>query len=196
MVPMVHKRRMTEDEYFQLLETTGERLEFQAGIVEGMAGASPEHNDIESQLMSAFLLRLQGSDCTLLTPNQALYVSARNSFYFADLSVVCGAPERVMRRGIGCLTNPVVVVEVLSATTWTKDEGDKFFAYTTLKSLRTYLIVFSDRYCVKLHERTNSDEIWRTSIYTGLDEEFEIKSCAIRLKVRDVYGPRIQFEPQ
>jgi len=187
---------MTEDEYFELLEKSDERLEYQDGVVEGMSGASPEHNDIESQLFGELFGRLSGSNCAVLTPNQALFVPSRNAYYFADLSVVCGQPERVMRRGIGCLTNPTVVVEVLSPTTSMKDESDKFYAYTALKSVREYLIVFSDRYCVKLHERSTSDEVWKSTIYQELDEEFELKSCGVKLKLRDVYGPRIAFDLQ
>lgn len=185
---------MSEDEYFELLEKTGERLEYRAGVVEGMAGASAEHNEIESQLFGALFQQLQGSNCAVLTPNQALYIPTRDAYYFSDLSVVCGKAERVMRRGIGCLTNPAVVVEVLSPSTSMKDESEKFYAYTSMKSVREYLIVYADRYWVKLHERRGPDEVWKTTLYQGLDEEIELKSCGVRLKVRDVYGGRVSFE--
>ena len=194
MVPVVPKRRMSEEEYFELLEKSGERLEYWDGVVEGMAGGSGAHCDIESNLFSEFSRRLAGSDCSAMTTNQAIYVASRDVYLFADLSVVCGKKERVVRRGISCLTNPAVVVEVLSPSTVFKDESDKLYAYTSLKSVREYLIVFADRYCVKLHERMHADEIWKVTVFQDLDDEIELKSCGVQLRVRDVYGPDAVLE--
>ena len=194
MVPVFTKRLMSEEEYFELLEKSGERLEYWDGVVEEMAGGDDEHYAIESQLFGEFFVRLKGSNCSAMTTNQAIYIASRKAVVFADMSVVCGPKENVAQRGISCLTNPSVVVEVLSPSTSMKDESDKFHAYTTLKSVREYLQVFADRYCVKLHERSNGDEIWKTSIFQDLDAEFELKSWGVRLNVRDVYGPRVVFE--
>ena len=194
MVPVVTKRRMSEEEYFELLEQSGERLEYWDGVVEGIAGGSEEHCALESRLFGEIYKRLEGTDCSAVTTNQAIFVPSRDAYVFADMSVVCGKEERVSRRGISCLTNPSAVVEVLSPSTSMKDESDKFYAYTSLKSVREYLLVYADRYSVKLHERSSGDEIWKTSIFQDLEDEFELKSCGVRLKVRDVYGPRVVFE--
>jgi len=194
MVPVVIKRRMSEEEYFELLEQSGERLEYWDGVVEGIAGGSEEHCALESRLFGEIYKRLEGTDCSAVTTNQAIFVPSRDAYVFADMSVVCGKEERVSRRGISCLTNPSAVVEVLSPSTSMKDESDKFYAYTSLKSVREYLLVYADRYSVKLHERCSGDEIWKTSIFQDLEDEFELKSCGVRLKVRDVYGPRVVFE--
>jgi len=52
MVPVVVKRRMSEEEYFELLEKSGERMEYWDGVVEGMAGGSVEHCAIEPECRS------------------------------------------------------------------------------------------------------------------------------------------------
>lgn len=185
---------MSEDEYFKLLEQSGERLEYWDGLVEGMSGSSPVHSLIESNLFGEIFKRLDGTDCFALSPNQAIFVAARSACFFADLSVVCGKPDWAEKCGIGCLTNPSVVVEVLSPSTSMKDEMAKFYAYTSLKSVREYLLISTDQYGVKLHERAHGDEIWKTSIFQDPLDEFELKSCGVRLKVRDVYGPRVVFD--
>jgi Uma2 family endonuclease len=191
---VVSKRRMSEDEYFELLEKSGERLEYWDGLVEGMAWGPDEHYEIESQLFGELFLQLKGSNFKALTTNQAIYIASRKAIVFADMSVVCGPKENVAQRGISCLTNPAVVVEVLSPSTSMKDESDKFHAYTSLKSVREYLLDLADRYCVKLHQRSSGDEMWKTSIFQDLDDEFELKSCGVLMKVRDVYGPRVVFK--
>ena len=194
MVPVAAKRRMSEDEYFKLLEESGERLEYWDGVVEGMAGGADAHYEIESQLFGELFVRLKGTNCSVLTTNQAIYIATRKVVLFADMSIVCGQKESLAQRGISCLTNPSVVVEVLSPSTSMKDEMVKFHAYTSLKSVREYLLVSADQYGVKLHERATGEEIWKTSIFQDPEDEFELKSCGVRLKVRDVYGPRVVFE--
>lgn len=159
-----------------------------------MAGGTDEHYEIESHLFGELIDRLKGKDCAVKTTNQANYIPARQAFIFADMSVVCGKKENVTHRGISCATNPSIVVEILSPSTSMKDEGDKFHAYTSLKSIREYLLVSASEHLIKLHKRSSGDEMWMTTIYRELDEEFELKSCGVRMRVRDVYGPRVAFE--
>lgn len=184
---------MTEEEYFTLLSLGEQRLEYWAGVVDGMAGGSNEHCDIESNLLAEIVKRLDGTTCKVSTTNQAIYVAARNTYVFADLSIVCGPKERITKQGVSCLTNPVTVFEVLSPSSVLKDEYDKFHAYTALRSVREYVIVSTDRYGIKLHERRQADEIWKVTLYEKLGDEFELKSCGIRMKVQDVYGGEVVF---
>jgi len=158
-----------------------------------MAGGTEEHSLIEANLFGQIFKRLEATSCLPLTSNQAIYIGSRSAFVFADLSVICGGEQRVQHRGISCVTNPSVVVEVLSPSTSMKDEGDKFHAYTSLKSIREYLLVSASEYSIKLHAQSSADESWKTTIYRELDDEFELKSCGVRMRVRDVYGPRVSF---
>lgn len=193
MGPIAVRRRMTQDEYFELLETSGERLEYWDGVVEGMAGGTEEHSLIETNLFGQIFKRLEETSCFPQTSNQAIYIGSKSAYVFADLSVVCGGEQRVQHRGISCITNPTVVVEILSPSTSMKDESEKFHGYTSLRSVREYLLVSASEYSVKLHARSSADEIWKTTLYLALDDEFELKSCGVRMRVRDVYGPRVSF---
>ena len=185
---VVPKRNpITEDAYFEMLEKSDVRLEYWAGTVVGMAGASDEHCDIEMNLTEAILPQMKGSDCKARSANQAVYVASRNAYVFPDLSVTCGKMDRVERRGISCLLNPTVIFEVLSPSTSSRDETEKLFAYTSLRSVREYVIVYADRYCVKVHARSHPDEMWKTSLHEKLDAQFVLASCGVALKLMQIY---------
>ena len=47
---------------------------------------------------------------------------------------------------------------------------------------------------MKLHERMHEDEIWKVTVFQNLDDEIELKSCGVRLKVKEVYGPDVVLE--
>ena len=192
MAVAAQKSRISEEAYFEMLEKSELKLEYWAGTVVGMAGASPEHCRLETNLVGEVFQQLRGSNCEALTSNQAVYIAPRNSYVFPDLSIVCGGPEWVTKRGIGCLINPTVLVEVLSPTTASKDETDKLLAYTTFRSVREYLIVYADQHCVKMHARTQADEIWSTTIYSKLEDEILLASCGVKLTLASIYQ-RIEF---
>ena len=184
--------RVSEDAYFEMLEKSDLKLEYWAGTVVGMAGASSAHCEIEANLFGDIFQQLQGKDCRPLTSNQAVFIPARNAYVFPDLSVLCGKAERISNRGISCLLNPTVLVEVISPSTSSKDETDKLLAYTTLRSVREYLIVYADQYCIKMHARTQAEETWRTTIYSKLDDDILLASCGVKLTLGAIYQ-RVEF---
>ena len=57
------------------------------------------------------------------------------------------------------MTNPTLLVEVLSPSTETFDRGDKFADYQRLASLRHYLLVSTRTQRVE-HYRRNDDGTW------------------------------------
>jgi hypothetical protein len=40
----------------------------------------------------------------------------------------------------------------------------------------------------------HADEIWKVTVFQDLDDEIELKSCGVQLRVRDVYGPDAVLE--
>src|SRR5271165_4166148 len=62
----------------------------------------------------------------VLTSDQRIRVSPKGLYTYADLSMVCGKPILAEKY---TLTNPRVIVEVLSSTTETNDRGLKFTQY-------------------------------------------------------------------
>ncbi len=112
---------------------------------------------------------------------------------FPTFTVVRGKPEYLVKRGIGCLLNPSVVVEVLSSSTAALDETDKLLAYTAIRTIREYLVVSSDRCAVKLFFRRtpsgdNLDETWGVRPYALPTDSLTFESCGCTLTLAEIYA--------
>jgi Uma2 family endonuclease len=179
---------MTEEEYFEMLEKSVDKYEYWNGVAVPIAGVQPDHALIEGNIFGELFQQLRGKDCRPLGSNQAVRLAASKGYVFPDISVVCGKPEYVVNRGIGCLLNPNLVVEVLSPSTAVLDETDKLHAYTRIRTVREYLVVHSDRYAVKLYARRAMDELWTVRIFEDPAEAVQLESCGCRLTLSEIYA--------
>lgn len=78
--------------------------------------------------------------CEVFSSDVCLRVPATGLAAYPDLSVVYGKLE-IDPEHRNTITNPVVLVEVLSNSTEDYDRQDKFMHYRRLPSLKDYLLV-------------------------------------------------------
>ena len=135
----------------------GTWLEWCAGLVYAMSGGSPEHSRLCARVIAA-LAPLMAEDCTLFDSKADIWVEVAEFYGQADASVVCGAlhTHTVKRKDktLGeAITNPVVVVEVLSPSTEARDRGEKFEAYKQIASLKDYVLVSQDERRIEVRRR-------------------------------------------
>jgi Uma2 family endonuclease len=93
-----------------------------------------------------------------------LYIEAATLSTYGDASVVCGTLEtktvRKNGRSLGeAITNPTIVIEVLSETTERCDRDAKFAAYKRLPSMREYVLVAQDERRIEVY-RIDRDGEW------------------------------------
>jgi len=180
--------RMSEEDYFRLLERSGDKYEYWEGFAVAMAGAQPEHVRIETNLVGELFGRLRGKDCLPLVSNQAVRLAGASGYVFPDATVVCGKPEYIVRQGIGCLMNPTVVIEVLSPSIAARDEIDKLLAYTAIRSVREYLVVCEERCVVRMFFRRQAEETWSVRLYTRPADLVVLESCGCQLTLAEIYA--------
>ena len=188
VVPVPAKQAMSEEAYFEMLEKSIDKYEYWNGVAVAMSGAQPNHVAIEANILGELFQQLRGRDCRPLGCNQAVKLSGSKGYVFPDVTVVCGKPEHMIRQGIGCLLNPAVVVEVLSASTASRDELDKLLAYTSIRTIREYVIVSSDSRAVKIYSRPVADEVWRARIFEEPADMVILESCGCQLSVAEIYS--------
>lgn len=188
MASRVQPIPMSEDAYFAMLEKSIDKYEYWNGVAVAMAGGQPDHVRIETNLVGELFQQLRGKSCLPLGSNQAVKLAGDKGYAFPDVTVVCGKPEYVMKRGIGCLVNPTVLVEVLSRSTAAMDETDKLLAYTAIRTVREYLVVSTERYAVKLFFRRTADETWGVRIFGLLTDSVTLESCGCSLTLAEIYS--------
>jgi Uma2 family endonuclease len=146
--------KLTPAEFIEWEKGQLDKHEFIDGEVYAMAGASPRHNKIVSNLHMVLGNLLRASPCDVLESNQKVNVPTQSAYVYPDVSIVCGEPEF---DPIGqALLNPTVLVEVLSKSTEAFDRGDKFRLYRNCPSLRDYLLVSQRSVLVEHYQRHNS----------------------------------------
>jgi Uma2 family endonuclease len=94
----------------------------------------------------------------VLSSDQRISADSGERYVYADVAV-CGA-VRSEARAEDVLTNPTVIVEVLSRTTETYDRGEKWEAYQRLPSLTDYLLMSQTLPRIE-HFQREADGTWR-----------------------------------
>jgi Uma2 family endonuclease len=135
-------RTLTPHEFLVWERSQQDRHIYVRGQVFAMAGGSPRHNGLCAEVIARLADGLRGGRCRVFTSDQKLGLP-KDQFVYADAVVVCGTLE--LRSGTtDVVTNPRVVVEVLSKNTETYDRGDKQQGYLSLPSLE-HLVLVSQR---------------------------------------------------
>src|SRR5262245_12741923 len=128
------KRRTTLQEYLEWEERSGGKHEFYQGQIFAMAGASPRHNRISTNIVGLLHRLLEGGTCEVFGSDQRIRIDAVNLSTYPDVSVICGGLV-LSKDDVRAITNPRVIFEVLSKSTENYDRGPKFELYQHLDSL-------------------------------------------------------------
>lgn len=141
------------EEYLALREYSNVRLEFWGGEIYAMAGGSAEHSRL-SAAITALLYMRRPSGCTALESNISIRPLASDRATYADAVLVCGEYEfHPADRKRETITNPSVVVEVLSDSTAEDDQTTKFEHYKLVPSLTDYVLIWQDDRRVEVRTR-------------------------------------------
>lgn len=109
---------------------------------------------------------IDNKDCRGFEGNMELEIAEADAFLYPDLMVVCGEIEFSEKRS-DALTNPVLIIEVLSPSTESFDRGRKFKYYQMIPSLKEYMFWYPKN---RLGLRFISDRM-RTSGFIRLQKD-------------------------
>jgi Uma2 family endonuclease len=182
---MVHPAtRSSLDEYLALEASSDTKHEYLNGEVVAMAGASPRHNLITSNLIALLSGGLERSPCRVLGSDQRVRIEATSAYVYPDVSVVCSEPRFGTDRPASLL-NPLLVVEVLSPSTEDHDRGAKLAHYRRLESVREVLLIEPNERRAERYRRLENGSWLITDVMEG---GVELESVELRLALDDVYA--------
>lgn len=142
--PARSRHRYTYAEYLAYERDSGLKHEFDDGDIFATAGGSRRHNALASRV-SAALEAGRRPGCVAFQSDQKVRVLATGRATYPDASMVCGPIEGDPAEPTGAtITNPTVLIEVLSASTEADDRGGKWQHYQLLPSLNEYVLVSQD----------------------------------------------------
>lgn len=175
--------RVTYAEYLALEANSEVRLEFVDGLVYAMAGGTPEHARLSMAIGAELRTALRDRGCVAYSSDLKLRIDATDRSTYADAVVICG-PERYSELDPNAVTNPTIIVEVLSPSTEAADRGEKWRHYQHLASLREYVLVSQGEPYVEVFRREGDEWILRTSVAGGV---VELPSQGVSIAVDAIY---------
>jgi Uma2 family endonuclease len=176
----------TLEEYIELEKSSEERFEFFDGNVWAMARASIDHESIISNLDFSLRSQFQGRSYRVFLSNTRVKVPIYPPYRYPDLSALCGRPNIENLVGLEILTNPSLVVEVLSDSTKSFVIGDKFTYYKSIESFTEYLLIDQDRPHVVLYTKRD-EKVWLHQEFNSLDESVYLTSLECEINLTDIY---------
>jgi len=115
-----------------------------------------------------------------------LHIERSGLYTYPDVMVICGKIELVKNRN-DTVTNPTLLVEVLSESTREYDRGAKFNFYKQIPSLREYVVVESENPHVECYRRTTGDQ-WLVEMHDDLDATVTLESVACEIPLQRIYS--------
>jgi Uma2 family endonuclease len=184
--------KVSVEEYLALDRAAEIPSEYHDGELFALAAVSWEHAIISANVVSMLRDRLAKTLCSVANSPLRVRVSP-TKYVIPDMMVVCGKPQLTDEHQ-DTVTNPKVIVEILSPSTANYDYGEKFILYRNLESFEEYLLVAPDRARVEVF-RKKADKHWAITTYEGLDAMVNIESLSMSLPMTEIYSG-VEFNPE
>ncbi len=177
-------------DYLELEEQAEFKSEFIDGEILAMAGATANHNILTAKFLARILLALEDLDYSVFMSDMRLWMPDYNRYTYPDVMVVEGKPAFTDEKQTG-ITNPCLIVEVLSDSTGDYDRANKFKLYRSIASFREYILIYQTSYSVDQYTKQD-DGRWIITEYLGEDAVVKLESISFEISLRDLYK-RVAF---
>ena len=143
------KLYISEADYLAWEDRAKEKHEYVAGEIFAMAGASERHNLIAGNVFFHLRQATHKHPCRVFMSDIKLRIVDQRSYYYPDVILVCDDRDNhpIYK------TAPCFIAEVLSPSTATIDQREKWLAYQTIPGLHYYLLVDAERLYARLLTR-------------------------------------------
>jgi Uma2 family endonuclease len=177
--------RLSVEEYLAIDRAAEVPSEYHDGEMFPIAAVSWAHSVISINIGAVLRDRLAKTPCRAAGAPLRVRVSP-TKFLLPDVMVVCGKPVLTDEHQ-DTLTNPKVIVEILSPSTVDYDYGQKFILYRRMESFEEYVLVAQDQSRVEVFRKT-PDKRWLISTYEGLDTVANVESLGISFQLAEIYA--------
>jgi Uma2 family endonuclease len=181
---------VTAAEYLEYDRQSEFRNEFVFGEIVAMAGGTPWHSRIAAATLGALDRRLLGTPCLTFDANLRVCLNSETLYSYPDVTVVCGPMEYADEKR-DTVSNPKLIVEVLSPSTRTYDLGDKARMYHRIPSLVELLFIEQSKVWIEHWHRLPNGH-WDVEVIENRDAILTLHSIHCDVPVGEVYD-RVEF---
>ncbi len=190
MIIQAPTKSYTKEEYLQLEENSDLRHEYIDGEMIEMTGGTTNHNQIAGNFYRNFPLTINNQDYYTYMENVRLWIPQSNVYTYPDLIIIKDKPIYEGKKKL-TITNPQIIVEVLSESTQSYDRTEKFRFYRSISSLQEYVLIDQYSYAIEQYFK-QSDSQWLINFYTEENSIFKLLSVNWEILLKDLYQ-RVDF---
>jgi Uma2 family endonuclease len=176
--------KITSQEYLAFERQATEKHEFVDGIIYAMSGASKEHNFITINVAAELHLAFKKRPCVVCANDMRVKVN-KSDYVYPDVVAVCGDAQ-FEDNTFDTLSNPTVIIEILSDSTERYDKGRKAELYRALPTVQDYVLI-SQTHCYIEHYQRQTATQWLFTTISQMDEKLILSSVNATIAVQDIY---------
>jgi Uma2 family endonuclease len=180
-------KKYTVEEYLVFERRAAVKHEFYNGNIVEMPGGTTNHNLIATNFIVALSNALEEKDKKYLVFTCDMKVQIPEFYHFAYsvTVVICEYPE-LYQGNKDVITNPILIVEVMSPSSQVYDRGEKFYKYRTLPSLQEYVLASQERPWVNAFYR-GKPNTWIDTVADKLESAIYFKSIDCEISLNRIY---------
>ncbi|MDY7016480.1 MAG: Uma2 family endonuclease [Cyanobacteriota bacterium] len=185
------QRHYTPEEYLALEEVAETKSEYRNGKIIPMTGGTTDHNQISGNLYLGLRIGLKGKEYEVFFADVRLWIPEAQLYTYPDVMVISGKPQYHDNRK-DTITNPQVIVEVLSKSTRNYDRGDKFDYYKTIPPFQEYILIDQSQIKITQYFKTEAKR-WTYREYDEEDTALSFNVFEVEVALTDIYE-KVNFE--
>lgn len=189
---ITQQRYYTPEEYLELEETADYKSEYIDGQIISMAGGTINHNQIALNLSTELNFAFKKQNYRVFMGDVRLWIPQKRTYTYPNVMILAGELEFFNNRR-DIITNPQVIIEVLSKSTKGYDREDKFQAYRTISTFQEYLLIDQIQIHVDQFSKTGKKQ-WTLREYDEEDEAIALVTVPFEISLQDLYN-KVKFEP-
>jgi len=190
-LPQTEKRYYTPEEYLALEETAIDKSEYHDGEIVTMPGGTTNHNKLALNFCRKFPLTIKEQNYEIFINDVRLWIPQTRRYVYPDIMVIQGEPI-YQENNQTVVTNPLVIIEVLSNSTKDYDRGGKFLAYRSISEFKEYILIDQYSYHIEQFAKISNGK-WVLTEYDLEESILILESVGFQMPLRDIYE-RINFE--
>ena len=181
----------TPEEYLDLEIDAEFRSEYDGGVITPMTGGTTNHNQLAGNFYLALSMALKktGLSCVFFSDVKVCIPNSRK-FRYPEVMVIAGEPEYYLNRKT-TITNPQIIIEVLSDSTEEFDREDKFKLYQSIRSFQEYLLIDQNQIAIDHFYKTQPKH-WQIDQFDEQDTEIKLRSIDVTPAITEIYD-KVQF---
>ena len=194
--PEPPKKRVSLEDYLEMIADGTRRLEYHDGEVVDIQSATEIHGKICTNLTRLIGNCIYEKDCDVYAGDREVWVAPCNKMFYPDVIVVCGEHDmKKMSKNVHATVNPSLVIEVLSESTEGYDLTTKMRCYKKMKGLKQIIFVAQIEKYVRVltHSEEENAVFWKDAEYFEDEEKIQIGDCTVLLQ--DIYR-RVTLDSQ